>query len=313
MRYIAHDKLLSAGISGIVYAYDLATGKLAWTYYASDPYQEILWANEWWMRPIFISDGKLYLGHLEHSAIDPKPRGAPLVCLDIETGTEVWRANGLSRLTYWGGGPALIADSVIATMDTYDQRLYAIGKGPSATTVTAPNAGVPLGSSVLISGRVTDISPGTEDYSLRSRFPNGVAAVSDAFISEWMLYVYKQFPRPTEATGVEVTIDVIDANGNYRNIGTTTSDASGFFSLEWQPDISGKYTVIATFPGSKSYYASNDQTAFVIDQGLVSTATPTTIPEPLLSELYFVPAIVGIITAMVIGFAVTILMLRKRP
>lgn len=313
VRYIAHDKLLSAGISGIVYAYDLATGKLAWTYYASDPYQEILWANEWWMRPIFISDGKLYLGHLEHSAIDPKPRGAPLVCLDIETGTEVWRANGLSRLTYWGGGPALIADSVIATMDTYDQRLYAIGKGPSATTVTAPNAGVPLGSSVLISGRVTDISPGTEDYSLRSRFPNGVAAVSDAFISEWMLYVYKQFPRPTEATGVEVTIDVIDANGNYRNIGTTTSDASGFFSLEWQPDISGKYTVIATFPGSKSYYASNDQTAFVIDQGLVSTATPTTIPEPLLSELYFVPAIVGIIIAMVIGFAVTILMLRKRP
>jgi hypothetical protein len=313
VRHIAYDKLISAGISGIVYAYDLDTGKLAWTYHAKDPYQEILWSNDWWMRPIFISDGKIYLGHLEHSPIDPKPRGAPLLCLDVETGAEVWRADGLVRLTYWGGGPALIADSVIATMDTYDQRLYAIGKGPSAITVTAPNTGVQLGSSVLIAGRVTDISPGTEEYSLKARFPNGVPAVSDDTMSEWMLYVYKQFPRPTNTIGVEVTIDVIDANGNYRNIGTTITDASGFFSLEWKPDISGKYAVIATFPGSKSYYPSHDETAFVIDEAPESTATPTSIPMTPVSEQYFVPAIAGIILAIAIGFAITILVLRKRP
>jgi hypothetical protein len=266
------------------------------------------------MRPIFISDGKIYLGHLEHSPIDPKPRGAPLVCLDIATGTEVWRANGLSRLTYWGGGPALIADSVIATMDTYDQRLYALGKGPSATTVTAPNAGVQLGSSVLISGRVTDISPGTNDYSLKARFPNGVPAVADAIMSDWMLYVYKQFPRPANVTGVEVTIDVIDSNGNYRSIGTTTSDSSGYFSLEWLPDISGKYMVIATFPGSKSYYASFDETAFVVDEAPSTTPTPTVDTATPMSELYFVPAIAGLFVLIIIVLVlVVLLMLKKRP
>ncbi len=66
-------------------------------------------------------------------------------------------------------------------------------------------------------------------------------------MTEWMEYVYMQKPRPTEATGVPVIIDVLDANGNYRNIGNTTSDANGFYSLQWTPDIPGKFTVIATF------------------------------------------------------------------
>ena len=34
------------------------------------------------------------------------------------------------RDTRWGGN-GIIGDSIIATMDTYDQRVYAIGKGPS--------------------------------------------------------------------------------------------------------------------------------------------------------------------------------------
>ncbi len=36
---------------------------------------------------------------------------------------------------------------------------------------------------------------------------------------------------PTNATGVPVNIDAIDANGNYRNIGTATSDTTGALSL----------------------------------------------------------------------------------
>ncbi|NLB54712.1 MAG: PQQ-binding-like beta-propeller repeat protein, partial [Lentisphaerae bacterium] len=304
VRHIAYGKLISAGISGIVYAYDLNTGKRDWIYEATDPYQEILWANSWWMRPIFITDGKIYLGHLEHSPIDPKPRGAPLICIDIATGTEVWRANGLTRLNYWGGGPALIADSVIATMDTYDQRIYALGKGPSATKVTAPNVGIQFGSSVLISGRVTDISPGTEDYALKARFPNGVPAIADADMSDWMLHVYKQFPMPTNLTGVEIKVDVIDTNGNHRNIGTTTSDVNGYFSLDWKPDITGKYTVVATFAGSHSYYGSYDQAAFVVDEAS-ATQTPPPRDQPSITDQYFIPAIAGLFAiAAIIGLVI---------
>ena len=56
--------------------------------------------------------------------------------------------------------------------------------------------------------------------------------------------------------GVEVTLDVVDANGNYRNIGTATTDASGMYSYQWKPDIEGKYTVIATFHGTNGYWPS---------------------------------------------------------
>jgi outer membrane protein assembly factor BamB len=311
VRNIAYGKLYSASVGGIVYCYDVKTGQLLWTYEATDPYSEILWANTWWLKPLFITDGKIYLGHTEHSPIDPKPRGAPFICLDAETGEEIWRADGLFRTTRWGGR-SIIGDSVIVTMDTYDQRVYAIGKGPSAITVTAPDLGVPLGASVMIRGTVTDVSPGTRDMTVEMRFPNGVPAVADESMSEWMLYVYKQFPRPIDAIGVEVNIDVVDSNGNYRNIGTATSDASGFFNFEWKPDISGKYEVIATFPGSKSYYASFAQTAFVVDAAPEPTPSPTPAPA-LISEMYFVPAIAGLFIAILVVGALMLLMLRKRP
>jgi hypothetical protein len=52
----------------------------------------------------------------------------------------------------------------------------------------------------MITGYVTDTSPGTTDTSIKLRFPNGVPVVSDEIQSQWMLYVYKQFERPTNAT-----------------------------------------------------------------------------------------------------------------
>ncbi len=51
--------------------------------------------------------------------------------------------------------------------------------------------------------------------------------MSDASQSEWMLYVYKQFNMPTTATGVDVVLSVVDANGNFREIGTVQTDTSG--------------------------------------------------------------------------------------
>ncbi|MDH5266323.1 MAG: PQQ-binding-like beta-propeller repeat protein, partial [Candidatus Bathyarchaeota archaeon] len=144
-RAIAYGRFYSASVSGIVYCYNVTTGKLLWTYEAYDPYNEILWANNWWQKPVFITDGKIYMGHLEHSPIDPRPRGGPFICLNATTGDEIWRANGMFRQTRWGG-PAIIGDSIIATMDTYDQRVYAIGKGPSATTVSIQNDVITRGS-----------------------------------------------------------------------------------------------------------------------------------------------------------------------
>ena len=308
--YYAYGKLYSTGVGGIVYAYDLKTGETDWTYEMSDPYNEPVTGENWWGWVDLIAAGKLYVGTLEHSAEQPVPRGAPYLCLNATDGTLIWRVNGMYRQTRWGGN-GIIGDSIIATMDTYDQRVYAIGKGPSATTATAPDVSFDLGRSVIIKGMVTDISPGTQDYALTARFPNGVPAVSDESQSDWMLYVYKQFSCPADVTGVPVTIDVIDANGNFRNIGTTTSDATGFYSFDWVPDIPGKYTVIVTFAGSKAYYPSYAQTAFIVDEVQATTA-PT--ESPSVADMYILPLSIGIIVLIiVIGAILALLLLRKQP
>ena len=113
----------------------------------------------------------------------------------------------------------------------------------------------------MIQGKVTDVSPGTEEYALRARFPHGVPAVSDASQSDWMGYVYMQKERPTNTIGVNVTLSVLDSNGNTYNIGNATTDASGAYSLMWQPSILGKYTIFASFAGTNSYYPSSAETA----------------------------------------------------
>ncbi|HEX9261833.1 MAG TPA: PQQ-binding-like beta-propeller repeat protein, partial [Candidatus Bathyarchaeia archaeon] len=182
---IADGRFYSMGQSGILYCYDAKTGNKLWSYEIADPYSEILWSNNWPMRILFISDGKIYLGQEEHSGNSPLPRGAPFVCLDAVTGELIWSLEGGLRQNHWGGR-AIIGDSIIATCDTYDNRVYAIGKGPSATTVSIQDDVITFGDSALIQGSVTDISAGTTQDGPAARFPNGVPAVSDEDMSEWM-------------------------------------------------------------------------------------------------------------------------------
>jgi len=309
---INYGRLISSGCSGIVNCYNATTGNLLWSYTAKDPYTESLTGNTWWLQQLFITDGKVYLGHVEHSPNQPLPRGAPFICLDVETGEEVWKMAGGFRQTCWGG-KAMIGDSIIALQDTYDQRVYAIGKGPSTMTVTAPDVGIAFGSSVMIKGTVMDSSPGSLSDDLVLRFPNGVPAVADESMSDWMKYVYMQFERPSNATGVEVTISVLDANGNYREIGKTTSSSDGFYSLNWMPDIPGKYSVYASFAGSNSYYSSHAETAFVVDAAPEITPTETPVQTPTMADTYFLPAVAGITAAMiVIVVMLAVILLRKR-
>jgi outer membrane protein assembly factor BamB len=306
---IYNGTLYAGSWGGTLYAYDITTGNLKWKYDVVDTNNQILWGNNWPLRIAFIADGKIFLEHTEHSPVDPLPLGAPFTAVDIATGEKVFEIN--IRGTEWGSTP-IIADGVIAMFNTYDGQIYSIGKGPSQTTVTAPDLGVEVGKSVAIRGSVLDISAGTSQSTIAAQFPNGVAAVSDNSMSAWMEYVYMQKPRPMDTQGVEVSIDVLDANGNYRNIGTTMTDSTGMFSLAWKPDIEGKYTVIATFSGSESYWPSFAETSFVADSAPDATPMPPEAPASS-ADMYFIPAITGLLVAMIIGFALIILMLRKKP
>jgi hypothetical protein len=307
---IAYGKYFSQGMSGILYCYDALNGSLLWTYKAPDHYNQVLWSNQWHIRPLFFAGGKIYMGTSEHSPVDPLPRGSPLVAVDCETGEEVFRADGLFRQTEWGGR-AVIGDSIIATMDTYDLQVYGIGKGPSATTVEAPDSAQAFGAQVLVKGMVTDVSPGTEEYASTARFPNGVPAVSDANMSEWMLYVYKQFERPADIVGVDVTISVLDPNGNVYSVGTATSDATGFYSCAFVPEVPGTYTVVASFDGSGAYYGSSAETALTVEEAPEATPPPTE-PPASVADMYLLPSTIGIIVAVVVVGLLLFMMIRKR-
>jgi len=180
--------------------------------------------------------------------------------------------------------------------------------GPSATTVSASPKMSVEGDKVLVEGMVTDISAGTAKYALTARFPQGVPAVCDANMSNWMEYVYMQKERPAEVLGVEVIISVLDPNNNAYEVARATSDASGYFSCTFEPEVPGLYTIVASFEGSKSYYGSYAETFINVESA--PQPTPTATPEPKEPVgTYFTISTVLIIAAIAI---VAFLILRRR-
>ena len=92
-----------------------------------------------------------------------------------------------------------------------------------------------------------------------------------------------------------------------------TSDADGYFSFDWQPDIDGKYTVYASFEGSGAYYPSHAVSAFTVDpEGNPNqTQQPTT---GLATRNELMMYIIGATVAIIIAIAIVgLLILRKQP
>jgi hypothetical protein len=309
---IAYGKLFSTGYGGTLYAYDITDGKRLWELPIVEPYggSEVLWSNNWPMALMFIADDKVYMAQSEHSANQPLPRDGPFMAVNATDGSVVFRIDGAFRQPRWAG-QAGIADGIITLFNTYDNQVYSIGKGPSKTTLTASPKVTTFSQSILLEGTVTDISAGTQSDNIAPRFPNGVAAVSDESMNDYMKYVYMQFPAPTNTTGVTVTLSVLDANGNYQTIGTTTTDAKGAFKFLWTPEIPGTATVYASFSGTNSYWPSSAQTAVGVTEQ-EATPTPST-QQPLMVETYFVPAVASIIVAIfIVGAVLALLMIKKR-
>jgi outer membrane protein assembly factor BamB len=300
---IAYNKLFTGGYTGAVMCYDLSNGTLLWKYEAPTE-QPIFEYYTLMLGPIV--DGKIYVGTHEHSADTPLFKGAKTRCLNVTTGEPIWEMTG------WAHPYTLaVADGVLIYWNNYDHQVYAVGKGPSSTTVTASPKVSVQGDSILVEGNVIDVSAGTNQQQQAARFPNGVPAVSDESMSDWMAYVYMQKPLPQDTVGVNVTITVLDPNNNCYDVGTTTSDASGFFKMMFTPQVPGEYTIIATFAGSDSYWASHAETAIGVEEPPAATPPPTAAPASV-ADTYILPGTIGIIIAIAVVGAIIVLMLRKR-
>jgi hypothetical protein len=226
---------------------------------------------------------------------------------------ELWNlmgfgANGGAHLT---GMYMQMADGKVVGLNFFDNKIYCIGKGDSATTVSAPQTVPALGSSVMITGTVTDQTPtGSLNTNDKLDFAlKGTPAISDEDMGRWMEYLFMDQGIPANAKGVEVTLDTIDPNGNYVHIGTITSDITGAYGCLFTPEVPGTYQIIATFAGSKSYGASFAQTYMAVGEAPPPTAPPPEYPQPI----DFTMTIVGTGIAIIIAVAIVgILILRKR-
>jgi len=324
--------LVTASYPGTIYAYNALTGQQLWKYSATAaPYEyESAYGTNMPLSLAAVCNGMIYTYSTEHSPTNPLWRQSYQRCINMSDGTLVW------KLENFGMG-TVIADGYLVAASQYDNLVYCIGPGPSATTVSAPNVAVPLGSSVLIQGSVTDQSPG---QTCLGKPAKGTPAISDANQEVWMEYLYEQQAKPNNATGVPVHLTAIDPNGNFQDIGYAISDTNGNYGTSWTPPVTGTYQITATFAGTNSYGPSSATTYILIgpksaapaavvtpapSQAPTATLAPTSAPTqtiaPTPSPVIVPPAnaaptatyiAIGIAIIIIIAAAAAILLRRRK-
>ena len=309
---LANGTLYLMGFGGDMWAVNILTGSTLWYTSTNIVHGQAGSDTPYGVWPLWVfsggsvADGVWYLNE-GHEYSPPLFRGAQQLAINITNGQLIWSINGFDVTN-----GATIVDGIMTVLNAYDNQLYSYGKGPTAMTVNAPTVGITTDTPITITGTVIDISAGTKQAEQAANFPYGLPAVSDASMTPWMEYVYMQQPMPANITGVPVTIRVTDSNGNNRQIGTTTSNADGMYSFTWKPDISGSYTVYASFAGSESYYPSHADAAFsATSPAAITTAPPVEAQPP--TGMYIAISAVAIIVAIAIVGALLALMMKKRP
>jgi len=314
MSTLAAGTLYLAGFGGDIWSINMLTGAINW-YTNTTSIQGPSGVNSpygvwplWGFANGGVADGVLFLNE-GHEYSPPLFLGAQQLAINCTTGKLIWSIDAFDVCTV----PAM-AYGVMTVLNAYDNQIYTYGMGPSATTVSAPSVGVTTNTPITITGTVMDISAGSQQQAVLANFPHGLPAVSDASMTQFMEAVYMQQPMPTNITGVPVTLYVLDSNNNYRSIGTTTTNAQGEYGLTWTPDITGDYTLYATFAGTQSYYGSSASTYFHAGAPPATTPPTATPLSGVATENAVMYIGIAIIIVVIVGIvALAMIMLRKRP
>ena len=292
---VFHDgKFYTGRYDGHVYALDLKDGHIVWTSDYIGAEDESIYGNQPFNGAAVGADGILYFSTATVYVLQPRTRFHVLVAIDEATGHFLWKLP-------MGIAPSALAYGYLVGRDSENGIQYCIGKGKTATTVTA---GPAVGSGATIQGTVMDMSPGK---------PN-TPAVSDADMSEWMDYLYGQnatlINSPPTPHGVSVQLTAVGSDGRAIDLGTVTSDESGHFAKAWAPSSEGLYKIYATFAGSESYWSSYAETALSVGP---APETPSQQPaaEAPDNTMLLYGILVAVVVAILIGLAALLSVFRK--
>jgi hypothetical protein len=289
-----------------VYAINWADGKILWHYTDENavPFEGPYYDDGHPATPFFtgvtMADGKVFAYNGEHTASYPRDRGWSLYCIDAFTGELVWKIKNPMV-------PQAIADGYLVAANNYDGYRYVFGKGPSATTVTAPDVAVPLGTAFTIKGTVLDQSPGQP----------GTPCVSKDSMNTQMEYLHLQMPidglwHNETITGVPVLLTALGSDNSYYDLATVTSDGYyGTFEFAWTPPKEGTYKIIASFNGDDSYGSSSAATAVTVGPAPAPIEIPPT-TEPVDYTMLLYGILAAVIIAVIASLAALAIVLRKR-
>ncbi|MEM3942261.1 MAG: hypothetical protein QW829_05270, partial [Candidatus Bathyarchaeia archaeon] len=287
---------------------DLKTGKLLWAFSRGSAGYDTPYGTYmiWGYGTHSIADGKLFLfeGKMYDPPMCPNLR---LLAINVEDGSLVW-----SILFHGGRSPAAVADGMLVAWNCYDAQIYCFGRGPTETTVIVSPEVITKGDSVLIKGKVIDISPGAKQNGIVERFPKGLPAVADEDMKAWMEYVYMQQPKPDKVEGVKVKLYAIKENGESIYIGEEKTDPlnDGIFSSIWTPSESGKYMITAIFEGSESYWRSHASVAVAVIEApeapKIATAEQVGTLQSRIDFMQVISTVVMIIVIVLVAYDIYI-------
>jgi hypothetical protein len=287
----AYGNMYTRTMAGI-HALNLQTGERLWDFYADPSGTNFpgMASYPFLAGETTVADKKIF-APTGNSHGDPLFRGAQLYAIDADSGNKVWSINGFFM------GTLPVADGYLVGQNGYDNQIYCFGKGQTATTVNVQNNAISQGDTLLITGSITDQSPGA----------NGTAAIADEDMTAWMEYLYQDQPKPDSASGVRVHLSAIDPNNNLQDIGSTTSDDMGNYAISWKPPVPGLYRIKATFEGSESYFSSEAGTSFVVLEPSAGPQTTSNV-NTISPETFYGFAIAVIVLIVVVG----ILVIKKK-
>ena len=125
----------------------------------------------------------------------------------------------------------------------------------------------------------------TQAATINTSFSDTSITPKTAALGQEITIVTTISPEPPAGYSYHgITFNVLDSNGNYRLIGTnSTQPGTGTFYFSWAPDIAGKYSCIFTYPGEtlagNTYTRCQSSDSFYVDLSL-PTITPTPSPTP---------------------------------
>ena len=131
---IAYGHLYTIHYGGILYCYDITTGKTLWTYENADQYGTELRNTNFPSDIVMMTNGMIVITPSEFNPLIPRPSGAYTVCLNATTGEVIWKLNFAAP---GGGSKPVIGDNIIAGFNEYDNQIYSIGKNPVCRKCTS--------------------------------------------------------------------------------------------------------------------------------------------------------------------------------